>query len=398
MGLRDSFHADRVPPWELRHILEMHFDGASFEGGDRVVYAREGQPALAVTHTKGEIKEIEALPGLSDADVSEISEKVAEGALADSVQMVRRDFVFCRSPVPAGWRYRDSFQISPAPEQAPRPPWLVGEHPMVLEVPYRDSPVGAIGQTRASQAVFEINLILSGLIPSILAKQPWRSMQQWAIVMEDDDLPRRSVWTQPVYLCERFDHVSDGFSLLQTELKLVADGEFFTPWGGAASDEGLLLPASLERMLDGFNSLDLERRDRFLRWCYWLNFSKLSGGLSMSASYLAIIQAVEALRPEVSSEPCACCGKQTGPGPTRQFIDFMDRYAPRQDDETERERGRLYGLRSALTHGGKLMAWDTELGFGSFYPAAINESDSARRASFLVRLAGVNWLLAAAQS
>jgi hypothetical protein len=73
----------------------------------------------------------------------------------------------------------------------------------------------------------------------------------------------------------------------------------------------------------------------------------------------------------------------------------MDRYVPWQDGGTERERSRLYELRSALSHGGKLLEEDRLTSFGGFHPRPIEEDNSARRAARLARLAGVNWVLAA---
>ena len=134
---------------------------------------------------------------------------------------------------------------------------------------------------------------------------------------------------------------------------------------------------------------------RFLRWAYWITHSGSVAGLSTSASYMATIQAVETLRPRGrAGHACPVCGLQTGPGETRQFIDFMDEYVPRQDGETEAERRTLYSLRSGLTHGGTLMQQDLERGFAQFTPTWIEERRTTNRASALARLAGVNWLLA----
>jgi hypothetical protein len=72
----------------------------------------------------------------------------------------------------------------------------------------------------------------------------------------------------------------------------------------------------------------------------------------------------------------------------------MERHVPRQDTETEKERRELYRLRSALSHGGKLLSRDLQFGFfGGFQPAALSERETSDRAAMLARIAGINWLL-----
>jgi hypothetical protein len=389
------FHVDQLPNWELRFVLEMHFGGATTGADDEIIYTKDGQSMLTARYSKGKIVELLPTPALQSSDVSEIADKIEADVLDKSMgRKVRRDFIFCTQPTVGRWRHRESLQILPPPDDAPRPPWAMGEHPAVLEVPYEESPDTTISLCRAAQAIYEASLVLSGVIPSIWAQRGWRAQQQWAILMEGDETSERPVWTQPTYFVKGFSHVADDFtSKPGPSLNLVADEEFFVPWHSAAG-ENFDLPASIGAVLDALEMLDSDRRDRFIRWCYWLNFSKLSGAISMSASYTAIIQAVEAVRPDVPRDRCDECGRLGDPGPTRQFIEFMERYVPRQEGETERARSKLYALRSALTHGGKLFEWDLQFGFGSFHPSAVNESESARRASLLARLAGINWLLA----
>lgn len=133
-----------------------------------------------------------------------------------------------------------------------------------------------------------------------------------------------------------------------------------------------------------------------MRWAFWLNHAGLARRLSQSATYMAATQAIEALRPQVSKgERCDSCGHVLGAGPTQQFIDFVNRYIPPQDDETEKERRTLYSVRSALTHGGTLLESDRDLGigFGSFHPTPIRQREATARVIRLARLVGVNWLL-----
>ncbi len=96
-------------------------------------------------------------------------------------------------------------------------------------------------------------------------------------------------------------------------------------------------------MFEHYCALDPDRRERFLRWAYWINHSALVAGRSISASYMAVIQAVEALHPDNGGGPaCSTCGRPTGPSSTTQCTSFLDHYAPREDGETEKARRKLY--------------------------------------------------------
>jgi len=392
-NLRDQLYADQAPLEELRIILISHFDQAQ-ENGDSILYEKESKPALSVAYTKkGGISSIESRPALSSVDVDEIRQKIERGIIQRGDTKIRRDFCFSAVPVTGAWRYRDRFQILPAPENAPRPPAQVGEHPFVLEVPFEDSADRIISGERASRRMGEANLILSGLVPSIFAKRRMSGEQRWALVLEADQDPEGPVWTQASYFCKGFQHLADDFSNSTTMLESVPDSDFYLPWHGIPGSERLDLPASIETMLDRIESLDPARRERFTRWCFWLNFSRLSWSLSTSAGYMGLIQAIEALRPEMSRPHCDSCQQALPPGPTQQFSEFLDRFVPRQNGETEKERKKLYGLRSGLTHGGTLLESDLGFGFGSFHPGFVRESNATRLASQLARLAGINWLL-----
>jgi hypothetical protein len=56
--------------------------------------------------------------------------------------------------VEGSWRYKDSFQILPAPAEAPRARQLFADHPFILDLSIEDSP--------------------SFLIPTTLGCSPWR--------------------------------------------------------------------------------------------------------------------------------------------------------------------------------------------------------------------------------
>jgi hypothetical protein len=392
--LREHFFAGKVPADELRIVLLDHF-GQVISEEETIVYQRDQEDALAILYSKkGSILDIKPRAAFRDTDLDEIRKKIEESILPPGQRKIRRELLFSSVPVTGAWRYRDQFQILPAPANVPRPPWPIGDHPFVLEVPFLGSIDSTIAVVRAQRCVDEVALVLAGLLPSIKGRLQ-DGQQEWAILLEGGET-QRSRWVQRTYAFENFQHQTEHFTEIDAPpIERIDDSVFYDgvhtiPGGGG---DALDLPESIELLLQRVENLGVDRRSRFLRWSHWLSLSRQSSGLSSSFAYLASIQAIEALQRRVSNPQCTTCGQELPPGPTGRFADFLDRLVPRQDGETEKERKKLYALRSSLTHGRAILESDLASGWGSFHPSWIDESRASRYASQLARLAGVNWLL-----
>jgi hypothetical protein len=175
---------------------------------------------------------------------------------------------------------------------------------------------------------------------------------------------------------DNFSDVSDVPSLT-----LIPSDQYYTQFPTASFD----LPSDISAALDAFYRLDAGPRERFLRAAYWVNHA---GSVSSdSASFVALVQAIEAAMPSQSSEECPTCGKPKGDGPTAAFQKFVDKFSR---GLTEKERKEFYGARSSLTHGRHLHHWDAD-GF-SFSPTASAEQANHRRLFRVVRIVLLNWL------
>ncbi len=377
-------------------MLGPYFKRARHDNPKALVYLRDGEVAVSIIYEKDRMIAIEPGPALEESDLLVLDARLQKGVLTDVGRKVRRAIVFAAVPVAGCWRYRDRFQIVPAPDEAPMPPKPMGENPFVLEVSYADSHDSLIAMERASEALTEVNRLLAAFVPWIEPPQPRGHIeQQWAIPIGASQPVTQPIWTQKGYRLEGFVTAAEMLELAPGPALQLIDEQTLYARRGLSGGETFDLPRSIELMFDRYYELDAVRRERLLRWAYWINHSGLVAGISMSASYMAMIQAVEAVRPDVRGGPrCDACGRETGPGPTQQFIAFMDRYVPRQDGETEIERKKLYGLRSGLTHGGTLMEGDLYSGFDPFTPTWIDQRRTMDRAAVLARLAGINWLLA----
>jgi hypothetical protein len=386
-----------VSPEEFRIVVGRGFPEGSHDGGDTVVYLRDHEPALSIVYDKhGVVTELHPGPALTDDDIAKLEAEM-QNLLADNGQAVRRAVCFCAIPVTISWRYRDDFQIVPMPADAPRPPALVGYHPFTLEVKFCDSPNHLIAGERHRRKLREINLLLAAFLPLVSDRSPFEGSQDWVSLMGTDDEPfGASGWGQLGYRGAPTDGPQHDFSNpIGSHAALIADDEFYNR-RGISFESVFDLPASFPTLLDRYYASGNSRRNRVMRWAFWLNHAGLVWRLSQSATYMAATQAIEALRPQVSEgERCDSCNHVLGAGPTQQFINFVNRYMPRQDDKTEKGRRTLYSVRSALTHGGTLLDSDRDLGigFGSFHPTPIQQREATGRVLRLARLVGVNWLL-----
>jgi len=138
------------------------------------------------------------------------------------------------------------------------------------------------------------------------------------------------------------------------------------------------VPVLLATFFDRFESLGKFEQNRLLRSTFWFHHASSIWEESNSAAYLAIVSSVETLVPQ-------------GSKPTKGFIDFINRMVPASEDDVK-ERRRLYGLRSALTHAGDLFHADTE-GIGGMNPKSASESHAHSVAMSLARQVLLSWLM-----
>jgi hypothetical protein len=79
------------------------------------------------------------------------------------------------------------------------------------------------------------------------------------------------------------------------------------------------------------------------------------------------------------------------PGQTKQFVDFVDQWVPAAEGA---DRRKLYRVRSAITHGGKLLRTDLDSPGHYTHPEWNEQRGDFDVAQRVARLAGINWLLA----
>jgi hypothetical protein len=395
--LQKRFHLGEAPDEDLRIVLAFHFDRAREVEGRRVEYLRGEAVALTAVYQRGgRLDRLEPGMVLTGADVDTIASTIERNALGGLDTQVYREPCFAFAPVEGGWRYAERFQILPPPDDAPTPNWVSNDWPFVLEIACEvpPDPASTVGFARVQRERRKTRLLLSALVPWITDRSPTYApgRQQWAQSV-DGEPATGTRWTQAGYHPEGWVYRRPDFSPPAESLLPTTSDQVVYSRRTYSGDEKLDLPESFNEFVGQFYALDPERQARFLMWAYWLNHAKLMGGLSDSASYMALVQAIEALMPARSGgHRCTACGKLTGPGLREQFVAFLERFAPPHPDEPGTERDALYHLRSKLSHGGGLLIAEESQAFGDFYPKANAERNRVWIAGLLVRLAGISWL------
>jgi hypothetical protein len=103
--------------------------------------------------------------------------------------------------------------------------------------------------------------------------------------------------------------------------------------------------------------------------------------------------AIESLiDPQPSSGTCPQCNKELGPGPTHKFRDFVEAHTKR-DQETVPSKKKIYGVRSAMAHQGKMFQIDEAPWDWSMSTTTIEEDEIRNDLSRLVQEVIINWLL-----
>ena len=392
-SLWNEFAADRLDHRALQNIVQRHFPSGSQPGVREVVYPGDGEHAIKLRFSKNDtLVGIEAGPGLGAAFEATLTTALAD-ALVETGPLVFRSVRFADYKLTGSWRYKDQFQISPVPAQAPQLNCLIGDHPFLLEVKIIGSKDGFVTSQRAADATRTAELLLAGLVNNSIHPLTTRSMYGYWVHPPGDDY-RATAYLQPHYRCDIPE--SDDFSP-ETQLAPVAPAhELFGPYGMTAGTP-LCIPDGLTEALDTYHGLAEDVQEQFLRSCYWLRQANRLFLESFSAAFMAVVTAAEALFHTTPAGTCATCGQAQHRSRTA-FAQLLETYVPLEATTSRGYGGKpsfqarlkhLYDTRSQITHGSDLRGWDTAHGFT---PLQSQDDNDLRTLLRIMPLALTNWL------
>ncbi len=374
---------------EIMHVLLSIFK-SSQRYDNRTIFFPSGNydDCIIQLKTSGKNK-IELIP-TSKCDretLQKIEEKIRTDIETYETK-IGRDILFSSILLYGYFRYKDIFQIIPAPPQAPKPKYIFsGQHPILLEFKYKGSNNDWIDTYRRKKKSYEIALLLNLLLNANISNREYKVISQW---VRCDGEPVSRLCTNE-YVFENFEQVVDDFSDVSDleEIKLIDPKEYYGH--GQNVGEGLNGPTIINKLLDIVYSLDEEIYNQLITACKFLSLSNKLWFSSQSMAYIAAICAIESLTEKPKdSERCSVCQKHKN-GPTKLFKDFLRNYGPQLPNKVIDE---LYNLRSNIAHRGFLFESDSEPWTFLNKPTQLEEEKKGIALRQIVQTAIIKWLIA----
>ena len=380
----------RLDPGDLIAVLSQTFGGSQLATDDAVSYPTADEARITISYEGARIAAITPDRAFDPREWENVATRI-EKELVESVPAVARRIAFCHYRVKGWWRSDTlGVQILPPPPEAPDAPVEYADHPFVLEYPVMRSSNFLITNQRDAREYRRLtgllNILLQGRVTSVQAS----ARHFWAFVRKGK-LPPDTQWVQEGYSCPDFKVRADTLSEPEGDAMTIVPANDYYSIYGLELGRGLQVPDTLEESLEAYRNLPPEQRECFDRASYWWDVKDRLWTTSRSASYGATVTAVEALLQETpGSGSCQTCERSLGPGPTKLFQDFLETYAAGGGIIAE-ARAQMYRVRSAISHGGKLMRNDLDVEWG-ISPAMVSELNLHSDLWRLVRVALVNWL------
>lgn len=355
-------------------------------------------------------------------------------------EQVLRRVLFSRVPLKGSYRYRDLFQLLPVPADAPRPPTIMGDYPLQVELKYdpgvsqerttdlwhrdlwerkREKEMDSVSTASAEQQEMH-KLFTSQRRPEAILKEltdvlsvltnhtffQYKGDQSWVIPVPYDS--QESVWAQTMYKTPTISSSrEEDFSIVEVSpIRVMPLGSYFSKYRDeitAGTDSEIQMTDQMDHLLDKYFSLEPVRKQAFYVACHLLVQALELRHQAPSLSLVGAVSAIETLvSVGIETTSCPTCGQSTSTEicevchlpqflVSKKFKEFIKEYVG-SSSSISNFATRLYGFRSDVTHVGRLLR--VELGDTGFYSGGKDEqADFSRKALWVPRFAIVKWLL-----
>jgi hypothetical protein len=397
MDITPRFSLNEIDHHELLDVLASRYKTSWRVSKHGITFPANADYKIKLQISHGQVEGVFAGKALTEAELCELVEQVEADLKNAAIAEYGVEILFAHQPVIAGFRFGVlPMQILPAPVDAVRPPQTYAHHPFLLEFPMRAYRTPELRSPRRHKNAIEWAWVLNALLNgSITTYSGPRAPQLWAN-RHDDFTP---FWATRCYGIPGLQLFANGLSE-QGELVPVLPAEtYFGDITRRARAEVPLdtfcLPDNLDRMVSAFVSLEGARRRRFLRSAAAIYTARELWDLSISSYFLMCVQAIETMIDRPDPVRCLACNRDMGPGPTKLFREFVERYC--EDNGVDKKVvNELYSVRSALAHGHYLFQLDeAPWSFNMGAMAARVDEDEIYRSAITVAKTGLrNWLLA----
>jgi hypothetical protein len=400
-----GLHIGEIDDDELIIILESKLPrSAQFRPGEVEYRTMSDDSVLTLKYQDGKIVDAEAWRAMTTDLEREICTEV-DAALSQGDAAICRWTMFSGRPVEGTWRYRDDFQIVPAPLEAPRPGHLWGaEHPFLVDFVFKNSTDQRIQRLRYARKAADLLLVLNLLLNTRITAPTNRARKHWVWAPQGSAI--LTIWASEGYIIPNLVYIVDDFLDVDASLLELIPADRYHSREGYT--DTLAAPAELTELLDAFGALTADDRERFLRACYWHHTASTVWPYSQSLHLTSLVNSIECLS---SVGPT----RHTPEGPRDMFSAFMRRFAPRRHSSADSGLGptalfkslmrkfapgapsgkmldSIYKTRSNITHGERLLHLDAGPPPASLSQNAAIDREVGDSAVVLCRGALINWL------
>ena len=382
---------------DLRVLLEDRIGApGQFSGkpGDNRLYLPlAGNSCRVALRFKGNrISAVERGPAFDPAEWSQIDATI-DALLSTAPDKIGRNITFSGKRVAGWWRgAKSGVQILPPPVGAPAVPTEMGEHPFVLEFPLHSDTALQVTNKRRLREHRRLSLLLNVLLTARVNVEPMQTEHGWCLP-HTQQAPWRSEWLQLSYFPGVDQIVIEELSPPGGDpLEALAPETYYATLG--YDGKPLRVPSDLDESICLYRQLGQADREKFNRALFWLDVASRQWTTSMSSSFASLVSAIESLteRGKIHRVYCDECGEERehdAPGPTAQFRNFFETHAP--GSSLKERRNEMYSLRSSISHGDQLIAFDEGRAFG-WDPPWAKQNELHRELWSITRIALRNYL------
>jgi hypothetical protein len=248
--------------------------------------------------------------------------------------------------------------------------------PFLVEVKYQPSNLIWVEAIHSTQALQEARFLLSAWIKTPLVN----AIQSFNWVVIDGVGPQLALGYMPTGLDEELTNATEFTDA--TNLKELNSIDLSVYVDEIVPGNRVIRVADFQVLKDRFDSLEIKDRDRYLRCCAAIHEAQINNRNSAQA-ILSMVSAVEALLDP--TKRCPSCRSHVGINTA--FKEFVARYV-QPSEQARPTLEQIYGLRSALAHGGYSFLVDEP-----FMGLETSGWNPLHMASWIAKKGAVNWLL-----
>jgi hypothetical protein len=306
------------------------------------------------------------------------------------IKSVKR-LCFSRVPLEGYFKYKDEFFVYPWIKE-PQVPYFTADHPIIIEMSLDNLEIVNIENewSEVSQYADEKSLEIMRLLSTLSTYRfyHYHVSNAWVIPYEDHTFQKPSVFGQLSYRAKNIEEKVDVNDF--DEINLIEHSEYFTQYAPRLSTKPVSFPDSMSYLLDLYYSFENEKKTYFnSASTLFVNGVELKDHyLTLSLAVIALVTSLETLISfEHLGETIKQCVECKRPiyNVHQKFLEFYVKYT---SNEKNRKFARyLYGLRSGISHSGKLFSSDKQSGFELM--------DSVKLENIIknIRVVIINWMI-----